>query len=353
MNGEEIMDREERRVRVEQLLRYGTSEKALHQGTENATRYLRDAYELASIEPELPSPLPELAAYRLANILMRSAPDTEALLDAEELMAKAVRSKALGPLPALYHLPILHRIYQGDENPRAKERLRRAFKTADERIRESDFAIPHTDTGAESRAAAAKDESVQMQYHLFNLLELSAFFLNEEYRPLSGMGGPYLDLYPDYRTEGDVEFERWVLVGHDRRLAAVKYPRTFAMAELESRLDQNPNTITFRIPPNENERAWRFGKSEWKPAGRKQLLFLASGLHPGIRTKEQFRERAMDGAHSVEAFRRAKHALSKRLSDLTGYPKNEIFVEDADTGITRLSPNIPVFGALHERSLIG
>jgi hypothetical protein len=110
------LDYEARRTEVDRLLRDCTDSKLLRGGTPIATEYAERAYKFASAEPELPAPWPQLAAYRLAHLILRGAPTGDDLDRADQLLARAAGgvkhggSNPLGPLPLVYRLAVLHRL---------------------------------------------------------------------------------------------------------------------------------------------------------------------------------------------------------------------------------------------------
>jgi hypothetical protein len=87
---------EQRRVKVHELLAEGTSAKLQRFRTSDALDVLKRAYDLATKEPKLPRPIPQLAAYRYAQLRLRSNPqDEEELKKIDELFAYAARATSL------------------------------------------------------------------------------------------------------------------------------------------------------------------------------------------------------------------------------------------------------------------
>ena len=113
---------EARQAEVDELLRKCTDAKLLLGGTGAAIEHAERAYELANTDPALPAPWPQLAAYRLAHLILRQNPTEELLYEANELFEKASGGTSdnapLGPMPRLYWLAVLHRLSLPGDTPR-------------------------------------------------------------------------------------------------------------------------------------------------------------------------------------------------------------------------------------------
>ena len=325
---------EARRERVEQLLKKCTCKKLLRGGTAIAIGYAREAYKCSTLEPALPTPWPELAAYRLAHLVLRQAPDPEQLQEADILFAEASGraddNVPLGPMPRLYRLAVLHRLScQGvSVNPETP-------KTVLQRAREAVNRWPSSrDESSEHESKPHRQSPIQDG--LINMLELAFYFLGEKYEPLEGLSGPYSDLMlgPD----------AWMLVGPDPIISRIKMPKELAFAELEDRGRALPDSVLFRLLSREHAE-WRLAsKPPWEPANADEILLLTLLLKKqSLRTEElRLRVAGADGKGSKDRFRQIKRRLKMKLGTLTG--------QKIDVVPPPVAAGPMIYGAVHYES---
>ena len=338
-------NREQRREEVLKLLERGTALKLLSSCSDEALALLLDAHELATREPVLPEPLPALTAYRCAHLILRRAYDLESLLDAEELMKDAAACEDLGPLPAVYHLPILHRISMLKPECVPPERMRAAFGRATKRVQEVSSSAPESVRNEDDLAERLERIDAQKQHHLVNMLELSAFFMGLDYAPLEGMEGPFFDLFP-----GDRYKTGWVLLGQNPYIENIRVPKQLALAELETRRKEAPNALYFKLSQLEGTREWGVGPSSPKQAPENDLLILACCLDERYDTLEKVHHRLYEHPNQG-TFRTAKSRLLAKLSKLLGLSPNEVFCEDPTCNVPRFHPDIQVVAAVDRDTL--
>ena len=186
-----LMD-EHRRQEVAQLLKQGTNSKLLRGGTEIALPKIKEAYRLAIATPTLPPPWPQLAAYRLAHLLLRSNANSE-LQRVNELFQEATSDNCLGPVPQIYYLAALQRIKIASDNQeecrKIDGQIQEVFQKAYRGVRQLLANQRRDEEGTEE-----PPERSLLQEGRLNLLELATYFLGLTYEPLEGVGGPYGDL---------------------------------------------------------------------------------------------------------------------------------------------------------------
>ena len=338
---------ENRRSEIDKLLRQCVDEKLLRGGRQRALELASKAYQLATESPAVPYPWPQLAAYRLAHLLLRSEDSDDKLSEIDFLLELACNvpgnatTSALGPLPYLYRLAVLHRrclAKTRHKHPPSPE-LQDAFEQARN-------AVQRGFTNAEispSRSPLAHDRG-SVQRELFNLLELAAYFLGAEYAPLEGLGA--IDV-------GNLNRDKsWFLVGPDPVISTVQYSRELAMAELEARGREHPGAILIRLLPTGTtevrEAECRMADGDdWQDTnvdGIKLIIVLLQ--EPGLSKAEV--QRKIVGGHDPTSQVRFRQILSRtgvELNGLTGTHERRFF----ESGRNRLhmARDTLIYGAVH------
>ena len=104
-------DDECRRSLVFKELKIGLNLKLMMGSPVQAKEHLERAHSLATAPTPLPWPTPQVTAYRLAHLLLRSAKHEADLRRIEALLAMANDGgRLLGPQPVCVHLAVLHRL---------------------------------------------------------------------------------------------------------------------------------------------------------------------------------------------------------------------------------------------------
>lgn len=308
------------------LLRKGTNHKLLFGNTDVALEALERAWELLSTSHPLPEPWPSLTAYRLAHLLLRTAGDNEdTLLRADELLTGAVRARSLVPMPALYHLAVLHRL-GGLVKP---EKIGAAYSRAMEAVKQS---ILKPECGEGSTA--------EIQSPYFNMLELASYFMRLPYTPLEGLGGNFSD-------ELDPEASPWVVVGPEAAMSAIRFPKDLAIEELDSLAESRGVRLVFRLSAD-HDCHWKIPDSRWKRAGYRCLLMLACMLSGRVSDSESLRRVVIGEDESPSTFRQIKKRLLDGLGQLLDLPPSEILSE---TTVQGLRPGLAIYGAVEDRLL--
>jgi len=318
------------RLKVDQLLNEASDLKMLRHYTKKAREKIEMAYQLAE-KNNLPPPWPSLCAYRLGHLIMRTASDEDSLLDAEQYFMEAARAKSLGPLPALYRLAVLHRLKKMKAGVTGTK-IEAAFAKAEEAIHEADV-----------------DNKAQIQDHLFNMLEMAAYFTAVDYSEVDGMGeyhGP--EKHP----------HSWILVGPDPQMAEVKYSEAFALEELDALTKSHPKAVFFILrnltspktgkgPPAQ----WKTGQKEWQKASYPGLRLLALRLKQTTRSIDGLMCQFLgESDFTPNAFNQNKVRLKRHLAELTGGEMDEILMETPE-GNLEIKANMEIFGAVEESAL--
>ncbi|MDZ7697718.1 MAG: hypothetical protein U5R49_12625 [Deltaproteobacteria bacterium] len=318
------------RLRVDRLLTEASDLKMMRHHTREARRKIEKAYKLSK-DNELDEPWPSLCAYRLAHLIMRTASDTESLLDAEQYFMEAARATSLGPLPALYRLAALHRLRKLSADV-DKAHIRNAISKAEEAIRESSV-----------------DKRTQIQDHLFNLLELTSYFSGIDYTEVEGMGE-----YPNGRKPA----HSWILVGPEPQMAEVRYSEPYAMEELAAIEEGHPNAVFFILwsltsakRHNVPKAQWKTAQEKWKKASYPVLKLLALLLRQTSKSLDHLRYEFLGSSDfTSDAFNQNKLRLKKHLAQLTNMGVSNILVETGQD-VPRINPHIEIYGALEESAL--
>lgn len=338
--GESPRDRERRRAHVFRLLKDGTGDKMMVNRSAQAAEKLRRAYVLARDPVPIFSPLYEVAAYRLANVLFRSARTAEQLREVDRLYVEATGDVGhrLGPMPLIHRVAVLHRLamlagISGAERARLQLEMERVYVEACQLARARSFGeLP-------GRAGGA-----HIQGSLHNLLELTAYYNDFDYEErISGLVSPFEDLQLG---------EDWMIVGTDGVSDSVRMPREFAAAELEARAAEGADLL-FELGeprPRARFRAWKPGGREVKVGGR-ELLSLAQ-LCRGPSTDEQLYA-AVYGEEPMNdgRLRDVKRDLREFLGNLLGERGTELIPEVGTGEYLKLRPGIRIYGMAAVSSL--
>jgi hypothetical protein len=342
---------EQRRIKVSKLLQECTDAKLLKGGSSYALGRAIEAHKLATQKPELPAPWPQLTAYRIAHLMLRGGTSNADLVEADRLLALATgegghaSADLLGPLPRLYRLAVLHRISLSETSDSARDRtrtiLRAVFDRARAEVLRASAGSPRQPTVSVRgpRGGAIQDTG-------FNLLELAAYFLGENYASLEGLG------------LADEELHRpsiaWYLVGPDPAICRVSMLERLAVAELEARGQQHCDAILFKLPNHPGEPVWkRASDPGWNRVNDDHLRLLAMVLsNPQIAPEELKRRVVPDESNDPNGYyRQAVKRLRAELSRLTGLESDRTLHRDTAKGRLVVSPEIRIYGAVCERTL--
>lgn len=334
----------DRRARVHGLLREATDLKLMAAQTAEALKLASEARALAFSAPRLHEPWPQITAYRCGHLRMRLNRDDD-LDQAREDFEEATRGNILGPLPQLYLLAVLHRLRRrgaGSDLRQLDEEIAETFTEATRLTRETAFIDASADSDPDARA--------RLQDNGANLLELAAYFLGQDLRPLEGLRDPYSDLRA---------LPAWCLVGRDPRLADVRYTRSLALAELQALADSRPRSVLFRWPAPPGSPDWRLsaGAGVWQGISPEQARLLTALLMRSEGSRLAFVDAAVGehpgGDQGRDArYRKILERTRKALGTLTGRSGASVIVAESIGLPPQLAKDLEVFGAVAVSNLL-
>lgn len=343
------MNDEERRSKVDKLLRECVGDKLMFGQTGLALEKAEQAYSLAIQSPEVPSPWPELAAYRLAHLMLRSPDSDSDLSEIEELLRFAGKpgptgnQPVLAPRPVIYRLAVLKRIMHKTSNETDRRGIESQIKHAFKQARDQVEGLLREDRMTAGTRGSYPTGPIQHSF--FNMLELTAYFLGETYSPLEGLGA--LDI------SNVEESDAWVILGPDSEIGSVRMSRQLAMFELEARAKSHPAAVLFCLASGSDDPAWRLAStSKWQTTNYEGIKLLAYLLRdPSIRRKELRGKVVGYGADQNDRFRKAIERVQTGLQDVTGRSDMRVFVPRSNP----LSFDAPLllFGAVQLDTLRG
>lgn len=322
---------EERRYEVNRLLRECANEKILRGGTDLAISKAKLAYDHALIDPRLPSPWPEYAAYRLAHLKMRyDCLDVSRLREVDTLFREASKDSTFGPVPIIYHIAVQSRLREllddGPEKLAIVRSIDESFRKALQQFQRMEF-----NNGEKSL------ESLTLQNAPFNLLELACYFLGKSYQELEGRGGKsYLD---------QLQSGSWVLIG--RGIERIRLSEVFARNEFQARASSGDYVL---IELSDQSAKWGMSRNQ-SPLGEVNHEF-ARLLLLSVREaddKQDLRSLFLGTSNngSDDRFRQIKRRTKIALRELTGRSDLKVFNGD------RLTDEIQILGLAVRHALRG
>jgi hypothetical protein len=337
--------------------------------------YAEAAYAIATRKPALPTPHPELAAYRLAReIMKKTALTSEDLIRADELMLKAAKCPDLGTLPSLYRVGIIHRLStmpdQADNRAGTKRTERTAFEKACERV----FDL-YKEQWVQTECCDEAFNHTMPRGGYYHMLQILSFMIGCPIPathmpfPITTWGPP--DIFVEFNPETS-EFENpytyisesWCLIGHDVKFSENVLPLKLAHMELDAlaRQKRNASALFFQVShSNSGEPAvckWKTGNGPWAKATYAHLLFLTyaiSGHHRNTGAmKGQIKARLKDKDMDMDNyFRQIKSRLSGAIKKKLGMAEKEnVFIDDKQKDIIpRLKEGLRVYGVVEKTVL--
>lgn len=335
-----------------ELLRKGTSLKTLTHSTSEAETILTEAYKYASLH-EMPKPWPQLAAYRLAHVLLRDAKHNSDYERIDFLLQEAASANCLGPLPRLFRLAVLHRLL-----PQISD-LKRTAKPV---IKQLISDIEHYNGALRSQENYSGLTAVQGAF--FNMLELAVYFTGFPYQMLEGKGrdhdGILGDKLRDQQPFSDLfsSMEDWRLVGSEKNLTAAAYPGELVLEELQDRMKNmiKKPCMCFKLSEDRVLSEWNFnlqknkaGEYVWEKVKSNSSDLLFCSLVLGRHFYERYHYISVltgrDDNRAVDNARQIKSRLQKRMKSKLqiDFP---LFLENSDTGIPQFNPDVTILGAV-------
>lgn len=330
----QVDDPDDRRRAVETLLGECVQEKVLRAGTGRALEKAEEAYRLSTEPTEIDGPMPQLAAYRLAHLILRSAPKDERLDRAEVLLSKA-SSDVLGPVPRLFRVAVLIRM-KSLASPADTARIERLDRSINAAFAKAEEGIAKLRMHGPTKPQAA----VGIQDGLFNLLEMAAYATGKPYEGLEGLGDPLGDLHLSDRS--------WFLIGSSRQRSKLLYPEEFAFEELDAIGKRFPEAILFRLC--ENPRWKRAEMSCWDRVSEQNLRLIA-GVIAGEQQGRLRRHVVGEYGHE-DALRQARSRARKALRQMLNRGKDYDPLPDSQDGGGKVADDLLIFGAVKRNSFL-
>lgn len=318
------------RETVRELLEQCSELKVLHGSPEEARGLAERAYA-ASADPSL-LVWRQLAAYRLAHLILRHAAQADDLRRAERLLDEAAggdgTTGAGDPLASLFRLGALQRLID-DPATTDPERLELVAerRTVFERV--GDQLAGRQRIGPNGTATY----KAMLNQPEFNMLELAAYFTGERYEPLQGLA--------------PLPFERprapWLIVSNRPGWGTVYSTQAFAKLELDQLKLSKPG-LTVCCQPNGRPPRINSTSAVQVAMSDDQAVLLANLLwQPGLDSVVMARELGAE----PDTLRQNRHRLKQKLTPLHADPP----IEPLDRGY-RVADTLEVFVAVPVRALV-
>ena len=331
------LDIENRIYQCEAMLGEGIKFKVHDGDFRQSIEIFRRAYEIATCEPRLPKPWPQIAAYRLAHVCMRDAKGFADLEMIEELFHEAARLgvDVLGPLPSIYRIAALQRMTL--EAP--DDGIAEACRTARARL----FAELAGGAEAYSKSFSSPEHQAVVQGTLYNYLELASYFTGERYDLIHAMASPIGDMMLD---------PEWLIFGTRGvgRNRFVRMGTAMARAELESRAESGSADLLFEIGDitvGESGRVWIRGQKPVDVRLRPLLLLLKYCRSPEASSVELERSVIRAGQEGGTRLKDVADDLRKGLGPYAEINGIRVVKAGSRTEPPRLNPEIRVVGMVH------
>lgn len=317
---------------VRELFAKTIDEKQKRGGTVGAIGFARDAYEKASTLPEAWSQWRQLAAYRLAHLLLRQ---DGSLQEIDKLLSIAEGADFLEPLRSFCHLAVLHRIRGGmkkrTDQASVADRIEKIFATAKDHVKQ---------------AALTRDRSAVGQYIAqepsFNTLEVLSYALGLPYK-LEGIASKddFLPYSHDQPTNG-FRTHAWQILSRDP--VSVWMTEEFARREFASRISDGP-CVAVELAPNgqsDEKSKWAFQPSEqslWTDVPQHSDRLITTLLENSARSMAELRRKVgvTNYADPIKRLRDVKSLTKRGIQDLTGDKQLEVFEDRKDSEMYGLS----------------
>jgi hypothetical protein len=308
------------RIRIKNLLDQSRDAKILQGGLTKAIQLAREAFQLASQAPgslDFSHPWRELAAYRLAHLLMRqphvSFPQLEEVNDLLNLAGgdNSLSRPAIGPLPLIYRLAVLKRIQSqlsGMDQDRY-DQLNSEILKIYQRCSRPNFWESQIQEYGETQLHATE----------FNMLEVAAWACDLPLDSLQGLG---------VKLPGLLDQRGWFLGSNLSEWSKIYMTEDFARAELQQLAVQYPESLIVAPDSNNGNHQIGCGLQARQFLNRDSYLILQHCLttaNPTLESLREFFRKQRIEVPSDEAFRQKKTRLSDQIQSLFGNRKLEVF----------------------------
>ncbi|GEM_PF-4879652 len=193
---------------VSKKLKSALDEKMQSCNQRHTIQLLEDACKLAHFPSQLPPPWPQITAYRLAHLLMRSGEKTD-WKRVDSLLEEASGGDAiLGAMPLIYRLVSLQKCGA------PSEQLQDVYQAAVAQLKQQSPVLDKPQ----------RDEGHLIQSNAVNLLEMAAYFTGLDYKPLKGR----IELENDFFADLGVGQSAWYVLDSQQEGSAIAYPESIA-----------------------------------------------------------------------------------------------------------------------------
>ena len=314
---------------VRKLLTKTYDLKLMHGGTADAIGFARDAYEKASTLPEAWSHWRQLAAYRLAHLLLRQ---DDSLQEIDELLSIAEGADFLEPLRSFCHLAVLHRIRSDHRKTVDRNAVTARIETV--------FDIA---TGFVQQAASPGESAVVRyiaQEPSFNSLEVLSYALGLPYR-LAGIARKD-DFSPYSNHPKSSRDHAWQILSRDN--VSVWMTEEFARREFTSRI-VGSHCVAVELAPNgqsDEKSKWAFQPSEqslWTDVPQHSDRLITTLLENSARSMAELRRKVgvTNYEDPIKRLRDVKSHTKRGIQDLTGDKQLKVFENRKDSEMYGLS----------------
>lgn len=332
---------DERIASCEAALGEGAKFKVQFGGTSPVVDPLQEAYDIATVDPPLPPPWPQVAAYRLGHIKMRDARSFDELSAVDELFQKATLrdESVLGPMPSIYRMAVLLRMAHAAPSESLASGCKALLSTIFKRLSAS-FEDRRWEFNGTSRKSA-----IQGQLH--NYLELVSYFTGEPYGKLQGMSSPFGDMMlPD----------EWRIVSSGGTWMS-RYARLswqFARTELEARSSVDSPVLLFEFGKTrmgETASVWMPDQEPARIPLRPMLLLLKYCTSPRAGSQELERSVIPAGQEGGSQLKTVLRDLKNSLGPYAHISGRDVITKGTRGAPARLSGHVQVIGMVHHEML--
>jgi hypothetical protein len=290
---------------VRELLTKSYDLKLQRGGTADATQFASTAFEKASDLPRTWSHWRQLAAYRLAHLLLRQDGPLDEI---DTFLSIAEGADFLEPLRSFCYLAVLHRIRACQKTAVDRKAVTARIGTA--------FSIA---TGYVQQAATPRGGTEVTRYLAqepsFNTLELLSYALDLPYKSLEGITRKS-DFCPFGDRDRSSRIHAWQILG--AKYKSVWMTEEFARRELASRASDGS---CIKVEITRNHSRWAFQTDQ--EAGLEVMpehsdrLIVALLDNPEI-TSNDLRRKVVGDSESKAHFRKVKQRTQDGIRFLTG-----------------------------------
>lgn len=353
------MNDEERQNEVYRLIQQGSSLKMIMHQTEEAILYFKKAEQLAKQTPPLPKIWRAIIYYRLGHLTMRVAKNNvKKLKDAEQyftITSQISPESHLDTLSKIYRLAALRclEFVSNEDHEDIHNKIVRAFDKTVLAFKKNVNAQDVVNLSKDWKERNKQIINLQLQEGLFNMLELSSYFLGVPYSAIEGLGTPFNDRF--FPVDND-KTAIWQIIGAGSSIQIINYTKEMALQELEDRFEENPDIVIFKLTYDtgdiKKERHMKIGDNEWQKIPFLELKLLALLVSKHVGTKEELiRKITNSEADCSDHYRQIKKRLIGTFQTIIGHTDIQLFESDKRNEIPKINRNIKIIGAIQKEVL--